>query len=64
MPPHFAGRIFDADLLDELPDGVDPGGECGEFHTFCCAGPMFSPPIEAGLDEINERKGFVFADLR
>lgn len=59
----FAGRHFDARLLDDLPAGVDPCGERGEFHTFCCAGPMFAEPIavEAGIRV--ERDGLVFADL-
>jgi len=64
MPRDFIGRTFDGDLLDELPEGVDPCGERGEFHTFCCAGPMFREPIEVVLGEITERDGFVFADLR
>ena len=38
----FAGREFDAALLDELPASVDPCGERGEFHTFAYDGPMFS----------------------
>src|ERR1041385_4281588 len=38
----FAGRRYDAALLAELPASVDLCGERGEFHTFCCAGPMFS----------------------
>lgn len=41
----FAGRAFDAPLLDELPASVDPCGENGEFHTFVYAGPMFAAPI-------------------
>ena len=41
----FAGRDFDALLLDELPGSVDPCGERGEFHSFAYAGPMFSKPI-------------------
>ena len=41
----FAGREFDAALLDELPATVDPCGERGEFHSFAYAGPMFSRPI-------------------
>jgi uncharacterized protein (TIGR00290 family) len=64
MPRRFAGRVFDAGFLDELPEGVDPCGERGEFHTFCYAGPMFARPIEVTLGEIAERDGFVFADLR
>ena len=44
LDARFVGRRFDADLLAELPAGVDPCGERGEFHTFCCAGPMFARP--------------------
>ena len=59
----FAGRTFDAALLEELPPGVDPCGEKGEFHTFAFAGPMFRRPIRVRPGEIVERDGFVFADL-
>ncbi len=59
----FAGREFDAALLADLPDGIDPCGERGEFHTFAWRGPMFSRPIEVALGEVVERDGFVFADL-
>ena len=59
----FAGRSFDRALLDELPAGVDPCGENGEFHTFCCAGPMFAKAIAATHGEVVERDGFVFADF-
>jgi uncharacterized protein (TIGR00290 family) len=63
LDPAFAGRPFDARLLDELPAGVDPCGERGEFHTFCHAGPMFAAPIPVVTGEIVERGGFVFADV-
>jgi uncharacterized protein (TIGR00290 family) len=59
----FAGRTFDETLLDDLPEGVDPCGERGEFHSFCYAGPMFREPIAVETGEIVERDGFVFADL-
>lgn len=63
LSPRFAGRIYDADLLAELPQGVDPCGERGEFHTFACAGPMFAAPIPVSVGEVVERDGFVFADV-
>jgi uncharacterized protein (TIGR00290 family) len=63
LSPRFAGRIFDAALLADLPAGVDPCGENGEFHTFASAGPMFGRPIEVDVGETVEREGFVFADL-
>ncbi len=59
----FAGRSFDAGLLDELPATVDPCGEKGEFHSFAFAGPMFSAPLAVSPGEVVERDGFVFADL-
>jgi uncharacterized protein (TIGR00290 family) len=63
LPRHFACREFDSALLDELPAGVDPCGEHGEFHTFAHRGPMFRTPIAVKPGEIVERDGFVFADL-
>ena len=59
----FAGRRFDAQLLDQLPPDVDPCGENGEFHTVVTAGPMFASPIPARVGEVVERDGFVFADV-
>jgi uncharacterized protein (TIGR00290 family) len=64
LPPEFAGREFDAAFLSDLPTGVDPCGENGEFHTFVYAGPMFRSPIPVELGEIVERDGFFFADLK
>jgi uncharacterized protein (TIGR00290 family) len=59
----FAGRYFDADLLAQLPAGVDPCGENGEFHTFVFDGPGFASPIGVETGQILERDGFVFCDL-
>lgn len=59
----FAGRLFDRQLLDELPPAIDPCGENGEFHSFAFAGPMFSHPIDAKTGQIVERDGFIFADV-
>jgi uncharacterized protein (TIGR00290 family) len=59
----FAGREFDAALLADLPAGVDPCGERGEFHTFAYGGPMFAAEIAIEPGVVVERDGFVFADL-
>jgi uncharacterized protein (TIGR00290 family) len=64
LPARFAGRTFDDALLAELPDGVDPCGENGEFHTFVWDGPGFSSPIAIETGEVVERDGFVFCDVR
>ncbi len=60
----FAGRDLDEDFLRDLPPGIDPCGENGEFHTCVYDGPMFrhAIPIESG--EVVERDGFIFADVR
>jgi diphthamide synthase (EF-2-diphthine--ammonia ligase) len=41
----FSGREYDPSLLGELPAGVDPCGEHGEFHTLSYAGPLFAAPL-------------------
>jgi len=63
LPASFAGRDFDAALLDDLPPGVDPCGERGEFHSFAYDGPMFERAVGIQAGEVVERDGFVFADL-
>ena len=63
MPIELVGRSFDADLLADLPDGVDPCGERGEFHTFVWDGPGFRAPIPIETGEIVVRDGFAFCDL-
>ncbi|MGM0843478.1 MAG: hypothetical protein ACQEUT_00775 [Bacillota bacterium] len=45
LPPSFLGREYDENLLHDLPKGVDPCGENGEFHTFVYDGPLFKEPV-------------------
>lgn len=63
VPASFAGRELDTELLDELPPGVDPCAENGEFHTCAYGGPMFSAAIGLKAGAIEEHDGFVFADF-
>jgi len=63
LPPSFAGREFDEAFLNDLPEGIDPCGENGEFHSFVYDSPIFSSPIAIRSGEIVERDGFVFADV-
>ena len=63
VPRGFAGRLFDASFLADLPPKVDPLGERGEFHTFCSDAPVFSSPIPVTPGETVERDGFIFTDL-
>ena len=59
----LVGRRFDAELLADLPAGVDPCGEHGEFHTFAWDAPGFRAPVDIEVGEVVERDGFVFCDL-
>lgn len=51
----FCGRVIDSKFLADLPDGVDPCGENGEFHTFVFDGPIFKVPVTFQKGEIVER---------
>ena len=63
MPEHLAGYQFSHQLLEELPETVDPCGENGEFHTFVWDGPMFKNPVSVVGGEVVKRDGFVYADF-
>lgn len=63
LPASFVGREFDHRFLSELPAGVDPCGENGEYHSFAWDGPMLARPIGIRTGEVVLRDGFVFADL-
>ncbi len=64
LDPSFAGRRYDERLLADLPPGVDPCGERGEFHTFVYAGPIFGHRIECEVGQVSLRDGFAFCELR
>ncbi|MDP4109926.1 MAG: diphthine--ammonia ligase, partial [Bacillota bacterium] len=61
----FSGRLFDRDLLSDLPRNVDPCGENGEFHSFVFDGPIFSQKIEfSAADKLFDDGRFCFCDLK
>jgi len=59
----FAGRGLDESFFRDLPMGVDPCGENGEFHTFVFDGPIFHRPIPFTVGETVQRDSFFFCDL-
>jgi uncharacterized protein (TIGR00290 family) len=63
LDPSFAGRLLDTSFFADLPPGVDPCGENGEFHTFVFEGPVFQKPIPFRVGEKVMRDGFCFCDL-
>jgi uncharacterized protein (TIGR00290 family) len=60
----FAGREFDAELLDQLPGTVDPCGERGEFHTCVYDGPIYRRPLALARGErVRRDERFEYCDL-
>lgn len=60
----FAGRFYDKDFLDDLPEGIDPCGENGEFHSFAFDGPIFKKRIDFSIGEkVLRDERFSFCDL-
>jgi uncharacterized protein (TIGR00290 family) len=59
----FCGREFDASLLADLPAGIDPCGENGEFHTCVYDGPMFSAPLPIDTGVAVTRPPFSWRDF-
>ena len=63
IPKEFIGREYNESFLNDLPEGVDPCGENGEFHSFVFDGPMFNKHMEISLGNVVHRDGFVFIDV-
>lgn len=75
LPKHFCGRMIDEQFINDLPNGIDPCGENGEFHTFCFAAPCFKYEVPFTKGEIvhktypapnsssNEITGYWYCDL-
>jgi uncharacterized protein (TIGR00290 family) len=59
----FVGREFDHALLAELPQGIDPCGENGEFHSCVYAGPMFQRRVPIVTGVTVTRDPFVWSDF-
>ncbi|RYY90328.1 MAG: ATP-binding protein, partial [Chitinophagaceae bacterium] len=51
----FCGRALDAAFLRDLPAGVDPCGENGEYHSFVYDGPVFLRPVPFRKGEVVQR---------
>ncbi len=59
----FAGRSIDAGFVADLPAGVDPCGENGEFHSFVVDGPDFSAPVAVAQVCRTQRDGYCYCEL-
>ena len=63
LPERFVGRDIDGSFLADLPPGVDPCGENGEYHTFVYEGPIFKQPIPIRRGDIHRTERFVYRDV-
>jgi uncharacterized protein (TIGR00290 family) len=59
----FAGRAIDVSLFADLPAGVDPCGEYGEYHSFVYDGPIFKRPVPVRVGDVVLRDTRFYADL-
>jgi uncharacterized protein (TIGR00290 family) len=59
--PGLCGERFEE---VDIPAGVDPCGENGEFHTFVRGGPMFDRTIEVQVGPVVRRGDYDHVDLR
>jgi len=57
------GKIFDSEFIASLPEGIDPCGENGEFHTFVFDSPLFSKAINIKTGELNDEGHYTWIDL-
>jgi uncharacterized protein (TIGR00290 family) len=55
LGPEWLGKTISPELAASLPEGVDPCGENGEFHTFVYQAPYFKAPISFATGEIVHR---------
>ncbi len=79
VPEALSGASFNKDFLSKLPQGVDPCGENGEFHTFCYDAPLFKNRLavhpgtlsievvnftaQTGTNQPIEKKGFALRQI-
>ena len=71
VPNDLIGIDFSADYLNELPKGIDPCGENGEFHSYCYDGPLFNNRVDFIINGVSEQKyehnnnifTYLFSDL-
>ena len=59
----FVGKIFDEEFIASLPEGIDPCGENGEFHSFVFDSPLFSKAIEIKTGELNSEGHYTWVDV-
>ena len=63
LPADVLGRPYDEQFLADLPPGVDPCGENGEFQTFVLDSPQFDRPVAAAPGAVRTEHGHALLEL-
>lgn len=63
LPASFCGRAYDAGFLADLPPGIDPCGEYGEFHTLCYGGPVFGRDLQLVRGPVMVQGSYAYQDF-
>jgi uncharacterized protein (TIGR00290 family) len=63
LPVESCGRGLTPAFRDSLPEGVDPCGERGEYHSFAFDGPLFRRPVPHRVGELHLHQPFAFREL-
>lgn len=59
LAAEYCGQTYTQSLIEKLPEGVDPCGEDGEFHTLVTKAPSFKGEIDVSLQEVEKGERFV-----
>jgi uncharacterized protein (TIGR00290 family) len=63
LSAEHCGQFLTPAFRDSLPQGVDPCGEVGEYHSFTFDGPPFRRPVLFRLGEVHRHDPFAFQEL-
>lgn len=57
------GLLLTPAFRDSLPEGADPCGELGEYHSFVFDGPAFRRPVPYTPGGVHRQGSFLFREL-
>ena len=63
LTAEHCGRLLTPEFRRSLPDGTDPCGERGEYHSFTFDGLLFRRPVPYLLGDVHRREPFAFQEL-
>ncbi|CCO50163.1 putative Adenine nucleotide alpha hydrolase (fragment) [Vibrio nigripulchritudo SOn1] len=58
MPKALCGKWYNTEFIDNLPEGIDPCGENGEFHTLVTSASCFKGSLSIKAEQIESGERF------